>query len=42
MAKVTGIYDTLLRILKSAEAEGISTNEAADRLAEERLQQGRK
>ncbi|HSE17577.1 MAG TPA: Glu/Leu/Phe/Val dehydrogenase [Pyrinomonadaceae bacterium] len=42
MAKVTGIYDTVLRILKSAEAEGITTNEAADRLAEERLQQGRK
>jgi leucine dehydrogenase len=35
--KVIGIYDTVLRILKSAEEEGIPTNEAADRLAEERL-----
>ena len=40
MAKVTGIYDTVLRILKSAEAEGITTNEAADRLAEDRLKNG--
>jgi len=37
-AKVIAIYDTVLRILKSAEEEGIPTNEAADRLAEERLE----
>jgi len=33
------IYDTLLRIFQSAEEEGITPNEAADRLAEERLKQ---
>jgi leucine dehydrogenase len=42
MAKVIGIYDTVLRIFKSAEEEGIPTNEAADRLAEDRLRHGRK
>jgi len=36
-SKVMGIYETVLSIFKSAEAEGITTNEAADRLAEERL-----
>lgn len=36
-SKVMGIYDTVLSIFKTAEAEGITTNEAADRLAEERL-----
>jgi leucine dehydrogenase len=41
MAKVTGIYDTVLRIFKSAEEEGITTNEAADRLAEDRLKHAR-
>ena len=35
--KVHEIYDTLLRIFEAADAEGISTNTAADRLAEDRL-----
>ena len=37
LRKVDKIYDTILRIFESAEAEGITTNKAADRLAEERL-----
>lgn len=36
-SKMLAIYDTLLHIFKSAEDEGITPNEAADRLAEERL-----
>jgi leucine dehydrogenase len=36
-AKVEEIYDTLLGIFRMAEAEGIPTYKAADRLAEERL-----
>ena len=36
-SKILAIYDTLLRIFQSAEEEGITPNEAADRLAEERL-----
>src|SRR6185369_4411783 len=36
--KMLAIYDTVLRIFKIAEKEGITPNEAADRLAEERLQ----
>ena len=36
-SKIVAIYDTLLRIFQSAEDEGITPNEAADRLAEERL-----
>lgn len=35
------IYNTLLRIFARAEGEGIPTNEAADRLAEQRLTQVR-
>ena len=35
--KVDEIYDTILTIFQSAQARGITTNEAADRLAEERL-----
>ncbi len=35
--KVDEIYDTLLRIFASAQAQGLTTNAAADRLAEERL-----
>jgi len=38
-AKVEEIYDTLLGIFRMAEAEGIPTYEAADRLAEERLEE---
>ena len=37
LRKVTEIYDTVLSIFNSAEAEGITPNEAADRLAEDRL-----
>ena len=37
LRKVDEIYDTLLRIFESARADGITTNKAADRLAEERL-----
>jgi Glutamate dehydrogenase/leucine dehydrogenase len=35
--KVDDIYDTILRIFETAQAEGIATNKAADRLAEDRL-----
>ena len=35
--KVEQVYDTLLKIFEAADAEGISTNTAADRLAEDRL-----
>jgi leucine dehydrogenase len=37
LRKVDGIYDTMLSIFESAHAQGITTNEAADRLAEDRL-----
>ena len=37
LRKIDEIYDTTLRIFESAQAEGITTNKAADRLAEERL-----
>jgi len=37
-AKVDEIYDTVLAIFRTAEAEGIPTYKAADRLAERRLQ----
>jgi len=36
-AKVDAIYDTLLDIFRTAEAEGLATYQAADRLAEKRL-----
>jgi leucine dehydrogenase len=36
-SKVDEIYHTVLSIFESARAAGITTNEAADRLAEERL-----
>src|SRR5215213_4089959 len=38
--KVDEIYDTVLRILESAQAQGITTNKAADQLAEDRLRRG--
>jgi leucine dehydrogenase len=38
--KIQEIYDTTLSILEMAKAEGISTHQAADRLAERRLQIG--
>lgn len=37
LGKVDSIYDTMLSIFESAQAQGITTNEAADRLAEDRL-----
>ena len=37
LRKVDEIYDTTLRIFQSAQAQGLTTNEAADMLAEERL-----
>lgn len=39
-AKADEIYDTVLNIFRMAEAEGIPTYKAADRLAEERLANG--
>jgi len=38
LRKVDEIYDTVLRIFESAEAQGITTSKAADRLAEDYLQ----
>lgn len=38
--KINEIYDTILRIYESAQGEGITTNKAADQLAEERLRRG--
>jgi leucine dehydrogenase len=38
--KINEIYDTILRIYESAKAQGITTNKAADQLAEERLKRG--
>jgi leucine dehydrogenase len=35
--KIDEIYDTILRIFEGAQAQGIGTNKAADRLAEDRL-----
>ena len=35
---VARIHDTLLEIFKRAEAQGVPTSEAADRIAEERFQ----
>jgi leucine dehydrogenase len=37
LSKVDEIYDTILSIFESAQAERITTNKAADRLAEDRL-----
>jgi leucine dehydrogenase len=37
LGKIDEIYDTLLQIFKSAEAQGLTTNAAADQLAEQRL-----
>ena len=40
--KVDEIYDTILRIFETAQAEGITTNKAADRLAEDRLRRAKR
>ncbi|MBE9573227.1 MAG: Glu/Leu/Phe/Val dehydrogenase [Proteobacteria bacterium] len=37
LEKVSRIYDQILQVFKKAEEEGISTSEAADRIAEERI-----
>jgi leucine dehydrogenase len=37
LSKIDDIYDTILRIYKSAQAQGLTTNKAADLLAEDRL-----
>jgi leucine dehydrogenase len=41
LKRVDGIYDTLLKIFAIAESDGIATNVAADRLAEERINRQR-
>jgi leucine dehydrogenase len=40
--KVDEIYDMVLSIFESAQAQGLTTNKAADRLAEDRLRRDRK
>lgn len=40
--KIDEIYDTILRIFQSAQAQGITTNQAADGLAEDRLRNAAK
>ena len=40
--KVHGIYETLLSIFELAEAEGLSPSTAADRLAEQKLEEARR
>jgi leucine dehydrogenase len=37
LEKINAIYDTVLKIFQSAQEQGITPNEAADRLAEDRL-----
>ncbi|HYV14362.1 MAG TPA: Glu/Leu/Phe/Val dehydrogenase [Pyrinomonadaceae bacterium] len=37
LSKIDDVYATILRIYESAQAQGITTNNAADRLAEDRL-----
>lgn len=37
LTKIDAIYDTILKIFESADAQGLTTNKAADRLAEDRL-----
>ncbi len=39
--RIRGIYDTVLRVLDLADAEGLTTAAAADRLAEERIDAAR-
>src|SRR6185369_8698948 len=41
LSKIDDIYDTILRIYESARAQEITTNKAADRLAEDRLRRVR-
>jgi leucine dehydrogenase len=37
LRKVDGIYDTVLNIFETAQSQGLTTNQAADRIVEERL-----
>jgi leucine dehydrogenase len=39
LRKIDEIYDTVLKVFEAAKAEGITPNQAADRLAEDRLRQ---
>jgi len=39
--RIRGIHDTVLRVLDLADAEGITTAGAADRLAERRIDEAR-
>ncbi len=39
--RIRGIYDTVLRVLDLADAEGLTTADAADRFAEQRLEAAR-
>jgi leucine dehydrogenase len=41
LTKIDDIYDTILKIFESARAQGLTTNKAADRLAEDRLRHAR-
>src|ERR1041385_5776609 len=41
LSKIDDIYATILRIYESAQAQGITTNKAADLLAEDRLRSAR-
>jgi leucine dehydrogenase len=41
LSKIDDIYATILRIYESAQAQGITTNKAADLLAEDRLRRAR-
>jgi leucine dehydrogenase len=40
--KINEIYDTVLRIYESAKTQGLTTNKAADQLAEERLHRAKR
>ena len=42
VSKIDEIYDTIFRIYESAQAQGLTTNKAADRLAEDRLRRARR
>jgi len=41
LSKIDDVYDTILRIYENAQAQGITTNKAADLLAEQRLRSAR-
>ena len=39
MADAAGIFDTVTHVLNRAKAEGITTHDASDRIAEDRIAQ---